>query len=200
MQVRQSWLMIVAIVIVLSASAPGSAAGFATIDSGGQNREHERITRAALSKAFQIRPMLERDSPLRSAIFARDQCVAFAGVDSRVATTTSSTCSAVIDDGRPGRGSSASPSRRARRTGPATCPPSAPRPRAHRRPRCSTGPRRTPARSLIAAPPPAPRCTAAPTAAAARARHWSVPARLSGVRCGPCTILRLKLRNTGARH
>jgi len=32
------------------------------------------------SNAFQIRPMLERDSPVRSAIFARDQCVAFAGV------------------------------------------------------------------------------------------------------------------------
>ena len=29
--------------------------------------------------------------PLRSAIFARDQCVAFSGVDSSVATTTSST-------------------------------------------------------------------------------------------------------------
>jgi hypothetical protein len=65
------------------------------------------------SNAFQIRPMLERDNPLRSAIFARDQCVAFAGVDSKVATTTSSTCSAVIEVGRPGRGSSASPSRRA---------------------------------------------------------------------------------------
>src|SRR5829696_1304598 len=53
------------------------------------------------STAFQIRPMLDRDNPVRSAIFARDQCVAFAGVDSTVATTTSSTCSAVIDDGRP---------------------------------------------------------------------------------------------------
>ena len=29
--------------------APGSAAGFGTIDGGGQNREHERITRAALA-------------------------------------------------------------------------------------------------------------------------------------------------------
>jgi hypothetical protein len=65
------------------------------------------------AEGFQIRPMLDRDNPARSAIFARDQCVAFAGVDSKVATTTSSTCSAVIDDGRPGRGSSASPSRRA---------------------------------------------------------------------------------------
>jgi len=31
--------------------APGSAAAFGTIDSGGQNREHERITRAALACA-----------------------------------------------------------------------------------------------------------------------------------------------------
>ena len=37
--------------VVLSASAPGSAAAFGTIESGGQNREHERITRAALSCA-----------------------------------------------------------------------------------------------------------------------------------------------------
>ncbi len=29
--------------------APGSAAAFGTIDAGGQNREHERITRAALA-------------------------------------------------------------------------------------------------------------------------------------------------------
>jgi len=43
------------------------------------------------SNAFQIRPIVDGDSPLRSAIFARDQCVAFAGVDSSVATTTSST-------------------------------------------------------------------------------------------------------------
>src|SRR4051795_9595041 len=33
------------------ASAPGSAAAFGTIDSGGQHREHERITRAALACA-----------------------------------------------------------------------------------------------------------------------------------------------------
>ena len=33
------------------ASAPASAAAFGTIDSGGQHREHERITRAALACA-----------------------------------------------------------------------------------------------------------------------------------------------------
>jgi len=51
MQRRRSWLVIAAVVVALSASAPGSAAGFGTIDSGGQNREHERITRAALACA-----------------------------------------------------------------------------------------------------------------------------------------------------
>jgi hypothetical protein len=40
-----------ALAVALSASTPGSAAAFGTIDSGGQNREHERITRAALSCA-----------------------------------------------------------------------------------------------------------------------------------------------------
>ena len=43
------------------------------------------------SNARQIRPIVDLDSPLRWAIFARDQCVAFAGVASNVATTTSST-------------------------------------------------------------------------------------------------------------
>ena len=62
------------------------------------------------SNARQIRPIVERESPLRWAIFARDQCVAFAGVGSKVATTTSSTCSALMLGGRPGRGSSTSPS------------------------------------------------------------------------------------------
>src|SRR5215218_1036107 len=43
------------------------------------------------SNARQIRPIVDFDNPVRSAIFARDQCVAFTGVDSSVATTTSST-------------------------------------------------------------------------------------------------------------
>ncbi|MCU4183429.1 hypothetical protein K6U06_03585 [Acidiferrimicrobium sp. IK] len=68
-----------------------------------------------ISKVFQIRPIVDGDNPVRSAIFVLDQCVAFAGVCSNVAATTSSTCSAVIDGGRPGRGSSTSPSRRASR-------------------------------------------------------------------------------------
>jgi hypothetical protein len=41
------------------------------------------------SNAFQIRPIVDLLSPVRSAIFARVQCVAFPGVDSKVATTTS---------------------------------------------------------------------------------------------------------------
>ena len=36
------------------------------------------------SNVRQIRPMVDFDSPVFSAIFARDQCVAFAGVDSSV--------------------------------------------------------------------------------------------------------------------
>lgn len=39
------------------------------------------------------------------SIFARDQRIAFSGVDSSVATTTSSTRSAVTVAGQPGRGS-----------------------------------------------------------------------------------------------
>ena len=42
-------------------------------------------------KSRQIRPIVDLLSPVRSAIFARDQWVAFFGVDSSVATTTSST-------------------------------------------------------------------------------------------------------------
>jgi hypothetical protein len=42
------------------------------------------------SKSRQIRPIVERDSPDRLAIDARDQCVALAGLDSSVATNTSS--------------------------------------------------------------------------------------------------------------
>ena len=39
------------VVMMFIVSAPGSAAAFGTIDTGGQHREHERITRAALSCA-----------------------------------------------------------------------------------------------------------------------------------------------------
>ena len=73
------------------------------------------------SNARQIRPIVDLDRPLRSAIFARDQCVAFFGIDSSVATTTSSTCSVVIVGGRPGRGSSTDRPGEAQGSGHATC-------------------------------------------------------------------------------
>ena len=63
-------------------------------------------------KAFQIRPTVDLDSPLRSAILERDQWVAFSGVLSKVATTMSSTWSVLMVAGRPGRGSSLRPSKR----------------------------------------------------------------------------------------
>ena len=62
--------------------------------------------------AFQIRPMLDRLSPECAAIDVRDQCVASRGVDSRVSTTTCSTCSSPMLRGAPGRGSSTNPSSR----------------------------------------------------------------------------------------
>ena len=70
-------------------------------------------TRWGLSpKSRQIRPIVERLRPERCAIEARDQCVAFTGVCSNVATTTSSTRSSPIEGGRPGRSSSINPSSR----------------------------------------------------------------------------------------
>jgi hypothetical protein len=51
-------------------------------------------------------------SPVRSAIFARHQWVVFFGVGSSVANTTSWPWSTLIAGGRPGRGSSLSPSGR----------------------------------------------------------------------------------------
>jgi hypothetical protein len=39
----------------------------------------------------QIRPTVDFERPLCSAIDFRDQCVAFLGISSRVATTTAST-------------------------------------------------------------------------------------------------------------
>ena len=62
------------------------------------------------SNVRQIRPIVDFDSPDRLAIDARDQCVAFFGVSSSVATTTASTCSTRDRRRRdPGRGSSTSP-------------------------------------------------------------------------------------------
>ena len=52
------------------------------------------------------------DTPAAVAIDRVDQCVASAGVVSRVRTSTSSITASVILRGGPGRGSSFSPSRR----------------------------------------------------------------------------------------
>src|SRR5450755_4245037 len=51
------------------------------------------------SNLFQIRPTVDFDSPVRLAIEARDQCVSLPGVDSSVATITSSTWSSRIRGG-----------------------------------------------------------------------------------------------------
>jgi hypothetical protein len=49
---RRRFTVLLCLLVVLGlAAAPGSAAGFGTIDTGGQSREHERLTRAALSCA-----------------------------------------------------------------------------------------------------------------------------------------------------
>src|SRR5882762_7799890 len=63
-------------------------------------------------KLFQIRQIVDLDKPVSVAIDARDQCVALAGVASKVLTITSSIRSSSIARGAPGRGSSARPSRR----------------------------------------------------------------------------------------
>jgi hypothetical protein len=62
--------------------------------------------------ARQIRSTADWVSPTSLAIERVDQCVASRGVVSSVLTITSSTLSSVIVRGRPGRGSSTSPSRR----------------------------------------------------------------------------------------
>lgn len=59
-----------------------------------------------------MRPIVDFDNPDFSAIDARDQWVAFFGDDSKVSTITSSILSNRIDGGRPGLGSSSSPSSR----------------------------------------------------------------------------------------
>lgn len=51
MRERVSSLAAALAVVGLPRRRPGSAAAFGTIAGGGQNREHERITRAALAGA-----------------------------------------------------------------------------------------------------------------------------------------------------
>ena len=125
----------------------------------------ERVRRCGLSSnARQIRPTVDFDSPVRSAIDARDQCVALAGVDSNVATID------VLDLIGGDR-------RRTPRTRlvdqPVQAllhepgPPLAHRRRRHptsRPPACCPRPPRTPARSATATPGPARTSPAAPSA------------------------------------
>ena len=44
-------MLLLVLLVAWTAVPPGSAAAFGTIGTGGQNREHERITRAALACA-----------------------------------------------------------------------------------------------------------------------------------------------------
>ena len=134
------------------------------------------------SNLRQIRPIVDFDSPLRRAIEARDQCVASCGISSSVAVMTSSTRSSRIDGGRPGRGSSCRPSRRRRRTGPASGPRSTHPPPDRRRPACSSRPPRRPARSSPAAPATGRSSPAAPTGSAAPAPPRPGPAQPSAGR------------------
>ena len=62
--------------------------------------------------ACQIRSTADCVNPTSRAIDRVDQCVASFGVVSSVRTITSSTCSSLIVRGRPGRGSSSTPSSR----------------------------------------------------------------------------------------
>ena len=76
-------------------------------------RELERLGEWGLSpKVCQIRTMALGDRPSSRAKERVLQWVASAGRDSRVRVTAASTCRSVIVGGAPGRGSSASPSRR----------------------------------------------------------------------------------------
>ena len=63
-------------------------------------------------KARQIRETAVWFRPTCSASDRVDQCVAFFGADSRVVVITNSMSASEIVRGRPGRGSSSSPSRR----------------------------------------------------------------------------------------
>ena len=98
------------------------------------------------------------------------------------------------------------PTRRSapRRTGAATCRPSAAPPAPALRPPCSTGPRRSPARSATATPAPATTYAAASTASASRAPPRSTPAPPSAAHvmlyANHPTRQRDSPRNTASAH
>src|SRR5512143_1923226 len=91
--------------------SPTTSTTFST-NSGSVDSLNPSLRWGCRPKSFQIRPIVDLDSPDFFAIEVRDQWVALAGLDSNVVTRTSSTWSRVIEAGRPGRSSSTSPSRR----------------------------------------------------------------------------------------
>ena len=90
---------------------PATSTTFST-NSGSVDSLKVPVKCGLMSNLRQIRPIVDLDRPARSAIEARDQRVASCGISSSVAVMTSSTLSSRIDGGRPGRGSSSSPSHR----------------------------------------------------------------------------------------
>ena len=90
--------------------SPTTSTTFST-NSGSVDSLNVPVKCGLISNLRQIRPIVDGDSPLRSAIEARDQCVASWGISSSVAVITSSTLSSRTDGGLP-RGSSHSPSSR----------------------------------------------------------------------------------------
>ena len=120
--------------------------------------------------AFQIRPTVDFDSPDFSAIFARDQCVAFFGVDSNESTMTCSTRSTLISTGLPGLGSSRARLVSAPETSCATYASSVTTPRHAWPPRSSKPRSRIPTRSENATRDPVLTFCDAPTVRVGRAR------------------------------
>ena len=138
-------------------------------------------------------------SPSCAAIDRVDQCVASFGVVSSVATITASTCSSVTVRGRPGRGSSSSPSSRS----------STNRLR-HRRTVLSDTPSRSaisvfepprprPTRSATASPSPRRSSAAAPTPPTGPARHRSTRSRRHAVTAQPSLTTRSQLTTQDTR-
>ncbi len=83
---------------------------------GGSAESFQVCIACGLSpNARQIRETADCDMPVAAAIDRVDQCVSRPGVDSNVLVTTSSTRSSEMTRGRPGRGSSDSPSSRSAR-------------------------------------------------------------------------------------
>lgn len=83
-----------------------------TLSTNSGSRESLKICLrcGCKAKACQIRTTADWLSPTAWARLRVLQCVALAGVLSKVVTTARSTCSSVIRRGAPGRGSSSSPS------------------------------------------------------------------------------------------